>query len=487
MPSSNHAISTVQSRSRMNIQYQAAEIPPPLSTQAIKDQETRQVRFSGDSKTLKIPGIDSKYSDLTDSTGGRESNDAMSIPRIDSIPEEEEEDDDPSMVAETAVEDSTMPPVNMDRPCSRDANLMDEPTETIDEKQQEFTEDNNTEELMTIETDHKTEDVPNDEETPKMPISRWSYRRDGSLSTGVTPLIDGRNHANLVTNSPYLRYQEAKQHFNGGKVTKQIVPKKKVSPVKRKSPSKRAVSLVTTRVAAMEAKNCPPLPLRRSTSGLHIPAPRLSNLKNPSLLQTIQTKNLSRAKSPQDSTPMSSVISESSSDDEFGRILHSNAIDEDSGDERNSPKVSDCDESCDEFDNILKCDESDRDDEESQPSVATLRARFSMESAASSVTEAASVATTLQRRRLLDTMSVVSSTSSVGDTASFTSSIFSKTENMIPSAVQRMRAQNLPFRDVSSVKPNEQSQGTPMQARKWRAYAAAAREKSLSVRNLNMQ
>lgn len=483
-PTSSCSISTLQSRSRMNVAYEAAEIPPPAASIESFNRDDRHVRFSNDSKSLSVPDIEFKYSDLTESTTGRESSAAMSIPRIDSIPEEEEEEEED--VACELANVSTPKEATMELFQSPEPTIFDEDYASKDKSPE------SSEVTMKVETDQEPREAHDDEETPKNPISRWSYRRDGSLTTGVTPMIDGRNqYANRVTNSPYLRFQEAKKHFNRGKEEK-VLPKKKVSPVKRRSPSKRAASLVTTRVAAMEEKTGLPKRVRRATTGRKVLAPRESNMKNPSAPPTIKTKNYSASSKAErfspSATPISSVISDTSTEDEFGRILHSNAIDEDSiSEQQQSPKVSDCEESVDEFDNILNHDDSEAEDDSiAQPSVATLRARFSIESGASSITEPASVATTLQRRRLVDAMSVVSATSSLCDTASIASTAFSKAENAIPSAVQRMKA-NLPFRDVSSVKPNEQSQGTPMQARKWRAYAAAAREKSLSVRNLNMQ
>lgn len=110
------------------------------------------------------------------------------------------------------------------------------------------------------------------------PPTNWSYNVD--FDNGVTPLRSGKTGGN-TTNSPYKRFNEAKNRFAA----------KKESPVKRNSPVKprprklrQSGGLVHARVAAMEqyAQKVPsPLPkTRRDTIGHKAIAPRHANLKS---------------------------------------------------------------------------------------------------------------------------------------------------------------------------------------------------------------
>lgn len=183
----------------------------------------------------------------------------------------------------------------------------------------------------------------------------------------------------------------------------------------------------------------------------------------------------------------------SSDDDPFGNILHPTIIDEDSDDEDRATEISESE--ADEFDQLLQYQESEEDDSTLlQPSVSTVlqdRPRFSMGSAASGMSDA-STATVLQRRRLMpDSLSALSS-----DTASCLPSLLVQdnensvpNRNSMPKKPDYVKKQQgsllLPFRETNrAVKPNEQKPS--LEARKWRALAAAAHEKSLCVRHPNL-
>ena len=476
IPSKKHSSSTMidaaASRHRSNVVPKAAVVIPPPASQSTEMHTERKVRFSSGS----FPGIDSKLSDLTDDT--RRESAAMSIPRIDSIPEEDEEESVFTKGKENHPKEE----------------------EELDAPQVALKEDETNEELSEVDLMTDTDNSPRgDEETPKQaPIMNWSYRHGDNTAKGVTPIIGGnKGLSSHTTNSPYLRFKEAKERFNSAPVLveqQDDVP----APVsgQARKPPKRSTSMVTSRIAAMEASTSEPnttmlRKARRATTGREVLAPRRSKLISPAMEYTNMTKesvlNETKEKSPEEPKQLSSVVSYDS-DDVFGRLVHPTTLDEDN---ETSESGSD-EESDDDFGNILREDHNvdDTEDDEStiQPSVSTVRARFSMGSATTMGTSG-SVSTVLQRRRLLDSMSFhsegasVISSYSVGDTASLPSAL--KEENIIPSAVQR--ATRLPFREETIVKPNELSNGTPLHARKWRALAAAANEKSLSLRNINHQ
>jgi hypothetical protein len=551
------SIDTWKSNSRVlqTAAGQAAKIAVNVSTHTAPNERLsygpgRRVRFSEDNSqfdsmqrldavdNVAVPGIESKLSDLTDTTGANtaqykaskresttSSHSSMSIPRIDSIPEE---DDDESPALHISMLSN-------------------------DEK-----------------VDIIFEDIEDDEEvTPqKLPIMRWSYRTDGGLMNGVTPNLNGKNGSSRVTSSPYIRFKEAKDKFATGKLESAAsLSQKRHSPVKRASPIKRAVgSLVTTRVAAMEGrrvrseggstfKMVRAKKKRRATTGNEVLAPRKGNLVSPmfkskpmksvkvdtmddklavsetaAAMPSLPVRNDSALTRVRDSlqsptlvdghvvakqqcqptklnhfrelndSGLASVVS-TDSDDAFGAILHPTAIDEDSDDERmegQQEAAVEADGLCesesddDDFNNLLKYEESEEETSLQQYTSERLLHSGSQMS--------------------VDARSIISSSSN-DETASIPSwlksrkSIASQDDYSVVSAVERMK-NALPFREAAPVKPNEQQhravpgsdclsmmQRTPTQARKWRVLAAAAHEKdsrrnhdgrsSLSERSLN--
>jgi hypothetical protein len=210
-------------------------------------------------------------------------------------------------------------------------------------------------------------------------------------------------------------------------------------------------------------------------------------------------------------------------EDPFGDILHPTTIDEDTDDEelqhhtdtlttnRVTMEDSGTESDGDDFENLLRYQDSD-DESSIQPSIATVlqeknpifqasrrQSVASMYSATSGGSQFSGVSTILQSRRLVDgdNYSELSAASSMGDTASVPTVLRNRQSetsvNSIPSAVGRMKqAAALPFRDTAPVKPTEQThrvlpgsnclssmQKNPMQARTWRALAAAAQEKDI--------
>lgn len=534
------SITTLDSRSRMTAgSGKPVTIPASSSSVSLMEgtasskEAGRRVRFSEEFLIAKpptegiedIPNIESKLSDLTDTTGStaptssRESTSSsrssLSIPRIDSIPEE---DESPVHLSMLSQED-------------KDISIFeDDPEET----------------------------------TPHIsPEMRWSYCTEGGLTQGVTPLLGGKS-ASLTTNSPYLRYVDAKDKFSTRKTVASV--KRKESPVKRSSPAKRpAGNLVTARIAAMEGRRVLseggvttkvvyPKRARRATTGTNALAPTKSTLTSPLFRKRpadnfvaaeANVHNHTAAEEPPmegdvtAASPMlvngqvvsspslrsatnithnlddsvTSTEDSSESEDVFGAILHPTTIDEDTDDEGCRGQTTDLttkatvvpahpdesDSDGDDFDQLLNYEESEDEASIEQPSVSTTiqpGARFSL-SSMHTTTTSATEATVVQNRlspAYGDAMSVVTSSSN-GDTASIPNwlqgrpSVASVNENSVISAVSRMKSA-FPFREAAPVKPNEQNhrvqpgsvclsptQRTPMQARTWRALAAAAHEK----------
>lgn len=535
------SLTTLDSRSRMTA-FSGKPVTIPASSSASlmdgSNGSVRRVRFSEEilkdqtSYIEVLPDLESKLSDLTDTTGSCSGCDgsaslrssSISIPRIDSIPEEEE-------------------------------SPLHSPT------------------ILKHDEGNFVENIEGGKATPQQhPKMRWSYRTEGGYSQGVTPLLGGKNTC-LPTNSPYLRFKDAKEKFASVKPT---TATKKILPCKRSSPVKRTVgNLVTSRVAAMEGRRIRSeggittkvvldKKPRRNISNQDVLAPCDTNLVIPffnnrhlcgteekiavnenkcSVPLTKDEKSsvsgleepekgpikhspmfaddtVSVVSSPNQFSPRNDIqrldmalddsrstsMSSDNSEDVFGAILHPNTIDEDSNDDED---VSESDG--DDFDQLLNYEGSEEEASVAGPSVATVlqpRARSSVGSTFSTntaTTEAPSVATVLKKNHSMttsDVRSIVSFSSSIQDTASTTTtrqnrrSVVSLDENSIISAVGRMKS-GLVFREEAApVKPTEQNlraptgalclspmQRTPMQARKWRALAAAAQEKD-SKRNL---
>lgn len=516
------SITTLDSRNRISaFSGKPVEIPArKLEALIVKEHDNngsyRRVRFSEEAhavippKNISTFPIETKLSDVTESTTDRRESQStnstsMSIPRIDSIPEEEEE---------KGCECGNTSSLSRDckKPSSENLKHEEKLSNISSEKDEAIYEDSN--------HDNSPEKTP--------AVMRWSYRAENGLMKGVTPLLGGKT-TNHTTNSPYLRFKEAKNRFSSITVASKssVSQAKKIPPVKRSSPVKRnSGSLVTARIAAMEGKSNTGSPetikqlqlckkkVRRATTGQDVLAPRHSKLISPYFnklhhIQQIDSVSCLERKNEDLEIPhapsvfsrdedvnniSSSNDSESIVDDEdpFGVILHPTAIDEES-----------CQTSvdCDDFDALLN-QESDDDTLESslQPSVATvLQHKPQLFRGARRISQASAYTNVSSQRGRFssDNVSAFSSTSSMGDTASVPtvlqrrSSLFSADENSLPSSVGgRIKTGTLPFRDAAPVKPNEQvhrtlpgssclssMQKTPLEARTWRALAAAAQGK----------
>jgi len=539
--SASHSISTLNSRNRVaNFSGQPVTISRTTSNDntsltSASSGDYRRVHFSESNEVIfnhdNSKAIERKMSDLTDATGSsnvihRKLSDLtdttatntrssmMSIPRIDSIPEDEDED----------------------------VNTQD-PIQSIVESYS----DEGTEQVAVFEDDEQEEDGAKEPTPPKSPVMRWSYRNEDGRMQGVTPMINGKTSSTVLhaTKSPYLRFMNAKDRFTDSKAKKESPAKK--SPAKKKSSPAKRGSLVSARIAAMEGRRARseaggttkiimPRKPRRATTGDQVLAPRKASLMSPLFKQqqTISKKQedlkpatvteTQEAPSPTlidgqvvgspplafpHSSDASTVVSDDDdSDDVFGAIRHPTTIDQDDG--NSSSEDSDDDD----FDHLLQNNQGSKNFDNSsdfQQSIGSKQfirgPRFSMSSGGSpysyATNETHSVATTVVHLPRVETNSVVScSDSSMGDTASVPTVLRERNENVVPSAVGRMKnnPQILPFRDTSKVvKPNEQMhravagsssisqmQRTPMQARTWRQLAAAAQEKrNLSERNLN--
>jgi hypothetical protein len=418
------------------------------------------------------------------------------------------------------------------------------------------------------------------------PTATWTYRADGEKS-GVTPFRSGVS-VKYATNSPFLRFQDAKTKFTGGpsadEPTEDFEDPEAPNTVQRVTGG----GLVSSRIAAMEQRAAAagvsgplgnsgkvvPRKVRRATTGRKALAPRRAKLVSPlfrrnhqndgkfhdekGLLQSdsedVSLGNdeglVNKRKHPSSPTQfeksptlvngqvvdssknrstaslrvqtehvkMSDVSADFTGDKEheeddmhsfgtqsFGRIMHPTTIDEDSesGASRGfinhlfPSQPSQCEtegeaasesESDDEFAILLnQADGEDDDDTVSTvrqnrqyPSLSKLhgsRPSYRVSFSDSSTVESCSVATV--RRQRLSGSSTVEATKRLAMKATSQSSLLG------------------PFREEAPVKPNEQNaptapgslhlspmQRTPMQARKWRALAAAAQEKD-SKRNLS--
>jgi hypothetical protein len=499
---SGFALSTLDSRSRIVTSSVPAVVAPPSTTAGIMVHKERgdegslprRVRFSEETviSSSSAPKLETKLSDLTEDHHTKDEREsvAMSIPRIDSIPEEEEE--------------------------------------------------------------------PNEQEPPtdksKPPIMRWSYRTSTSStssatvdSRGVTPLLGNKATSKIAntattTNSPYLRFKQAKDKFasfGGGIKVASPAKTMKLKPTKRTSPTKTIrQNLVTSRIAAMEGRR-----FQRCSgdstetimpSSPAAKLPKVKSTKSP-LLQRVQRRFHSATPPmiiPQNSqdeeekvsnSPMlingqvvlspdpvhhnipyedtASVVSnDDSEEDVFGAILHPTTIDEDG--DSTAESVPDTSAEDDAFDRLLNYTES-------------YEEPYADHSAASTVLQTRSLniekSTILRNQLSSDTTSIASLASSSGDTATVPhwllhqggrnvqgrSSLTSSSENSsVVSAVGRMKGvattsgKALPFREVAPVQLMQlqrhrysEDPSVVEPPRTWRAMAVAAQDRALSDRS----
>jgi hypothetical protein len=297
-----------------------------------------------------FPGIDPKLSDLTDTnnlatTRSFDSDHVAAAASLKGrIQEADDEDDEESTHVDTVVQES---PMNY--------------------------------ELSAVA-------APGGADTPEeATMTNWAYSNHGL--NRVTPFRQGSSAgmgptAN-TTNSPYVRFKEARSKFTGNKEP----PMKRSSPsAKRKlyngtnasvEGSRASAGLVHQRVAAMEAaqnqaqqSNSParaalraiPQRVRRATTGHESIAPRHSTrvsplFKPPVLPQTTMASTTQAPQPPMDANPSNNRASihsrnsigsqqiyrvrDSSStvESEFGEIKHAAAFDEDSSNEERDDGV----------------------------------------------------------------------------------------------------------------------------------------------------
>ena len=426
------------------------------------------------------PAIESRVSDLTDTE---------------------------SVLRPTASRDSDLPQIEA---------IPEEPTSSSQDSCPFLDDDSDEENDQKNESPIKDADIIADIATE--PSMHWSYynHSDSGLGVGVTPLRKGSS-TSYATNSPFLRFKDARSKFATPVLTK------KVSPVKKPSPVKQAVGggLVSARVTAiMEAhthsSTTKPIHnnIRRATSGYKVLAPHKTSLVSPFLRRNSSTMN---SEPSDDVSPMlvndqvvdsesrfhvNSPTGSDSTQDPFGRITHSKTFDEGSDDEMVAPdenvdayhQAADCEEEASDDDNDAFAELLNDSDDDNSTAIATVstiqndstgyaaalrrfqsngpyQAPNDMHSAQSSgASQVAESVSTMSQKRLSFASSTVSSSHST-------------------SFVKPMA--NLGFRDAALVRPTEQRdhratpgtlllspmQRTPMQARKWRTLAAAAQEK----------
>ena len=230
------AISTLGSRNRLNVPTAPVTIPQSSSmlstdTDASSKSSTRRVRFSDAHNVIsihnsqqptavEIPVLESKLSDLTDGS---------LMASLTTNVESEEENATELTVARVSVESS---------------------------------------DLDKLEGSHE----------PSSKAKEWVYR---SMDSCVTPLRSGKS-AMYATNSPYLRFREARSKFSSNAkssaATQKELPVKKASPIRKRPVG----SLVHSRIAAMETRQpVVATKTRRDTTGHKALAPKKSTLASP--------------------------------------------------------------------------------------------------------------------------------------------------------------------------------------------------------------
>jgi len=242
---SSLTISTLGSHTRVHTSVESAPVPAPVSKDVLVKDETesitssqcsqRKVRFSDatdvisidksrpasavESKSpneVEIAGIDRKLSDLSESSFGYNRGSVPSAGSIEMIPEEVEEEE------EVSGGDLVISQEN--------------------------------ESVVIFDDEHEPEAHP--------PVMQWTY----SMDNGVTPLRKGKSAAH-ATNSPYVRFQEARTMFSTTKGEEseeeedeedelENIPMDEPptpSPKKKFVPKTKGNGLVFERVSAMES------------------------------------------------------------------------------------------------------------------------------------------------------------------------------------------------------------------------------------------
>lgn len=267
--SSGFSISTFGSRSRVSSSSMSKPITIPNRSSACSvddlEKADRRVRFSDmdvfsiplnksdtldevivDSDSVEtIPHIETKLSDLTDTMGEFENLPLQKTtsPSTTSYGTGTVLNSAPAEIVSNNKEDSGIQVVLMFKDEGRNT-----PTKPV--------------------SGQDRNNIGKEENTATTPFQerrmRWSYRSENGLDVGVTPLLRDR-HTPHATNSPYLRFQEARRKFggnhleNGRKSTESSFPQasariKKEFPQKRRSSPihKSRGSIIFARVTAME-------------------------------------------------------------------------------------------------------------------------------------------------------------------------------------------------------------------------------------------
>jgi hypothetical protein len=190
--------------------------------------------FRQNPTTVAFPVIVSGVSDLTDA--GDYSHRASDVSaKVEPIPEEpstiEEED-----VSATETDDSE---------CMDTFNELEEIQESAAKSTMTVLHHEDS-----IDLDERTAEATSTATPMVNPVMNWSYHSNSNgknpIGLGVTPLRKGKSTSN-ATNSPFLRFKEARSRFSNPGTGAEV------SSTKPSSPVKRAIgNLVTSRIAEME-------------------------------------------------------------------------------------------------------------------------------------------------------------------------------------------------------------------------------------------
>jgi len=339
------------------------------------------------------------------------------------------------------------------------------PEDPLLEQEEEEEEDNFADDEKT------TDDTP-----PARTIIRWTSK---GLGQGVTPFRAGSSSVTNTTESPRLRFNDARKKFSSSTGSEKHIPVKRSSPVKRKT-----LGVVHSRIVDFEA-------LRKARSD----SPRKTTMISPVFKQDPRPSESPRnqavvpevspaltyidgkeVKKAHETSAASASTSHSATHSDNFR-----SIDEDEkapSSVRVTPGVKalvhadeDSDDEDDAFADIFNRpddfsedeDESEEDDDDDDATGSTIPAQYRAAQYGSYRMSSDSTASTMERQRL--------SFLSRDSVSTATGTAF------------------LPYRDDAPVKPNEQKprptgtlvlspmSRTPSQAMKWRSLAVAAQEK----------
>lgn len=559
--STGFSISTFGSRSRLSLSRSKPVSIPIRSTHSLEDgrQENLRVRFSQSNKVVLsvqeiprwsleeqrnhsvIPDIESKLSDLTDSSeviqkdkhrisSGHLTKSTLRLPSLNPI----DEIIDGSRIADAADEQTGELPQIFEK-----NNLVKSEFDMQDEKhivseQLGLLSSMSLEDSLQIFEDNCEQDENTPEVEHKM---RWSYRNDNGLIVGVTPLLGSKTTLH-ATNSPYIRFQAAKSKFSRKSVDSSNKNNtnnlKKESPIKRRSSpiKKKSGSLVNTRIAAMEAfqlhqkdrvherssllsVNSDMGPLVGKLTNVQTSIPERCSLcsnDDKELDSKVDTNTIRRLsttehvvsdqqcntayKGRSSETSLSQCTESRSYGDVFGQIMDPSTYDEGTDVDLYHDPVSHLFQSShtenlkenasddDPFDEFLRDEDNESASYVENGSVATIR----QERRGSNMSENFN----FQRHSIGDSSTVFTSTSNTcdGSVATIRQQRQSSDHSTV-SGVSQMQKAIISFRGEAHVKPSElrnavlmgsisATHGTTIQARKWRDLAAAAHEKDLA-------